>query len=389
MLDCQSEKFSLPTEVSYLNCAYMSPLLNTVASIGEFQVKRKGIPYTISLNDFFDPLEELKQSFAKLVNIENPSRIAPIPSASYGLSTVARNLRVKPGFNIVVLEEQFPSNYYPWERLAKEKAGEIRVVRLPAVPGSRSLTWTEAILDQLDENTALLAMSHTHWADGTQFDLLALRQKTKDIGALLVIDGTQSVGALPFDVAEIQPDALICAGYKWLLGPYSLGLGYFGPYFDEGVPIEENWINRQDSDDFKNLVTYQSQYKPFAHRYGVGEQSNFILVPMLKAAIDQLLDWGVANIQQYCLELSASPVEQLRAMGCQIEEEKYRSGHLFGVRLPKHLDGDKLQQLFAAHQVFVSFRGSAVRVSPHLYNNEGDFTTFIKCFEQCFVPKLF
>lgn len=389
MLDCQSNKFSLPEEVSYLNCAYMSPLLKQVAAKGEFQVQRKSIPYTIHVNDFYEPLQDLKQAFAQLINADNPDRIAPIPAASYGLSTVANNVDMQPGFNIVVVEEQFPSNYYAWERLVMEKGGEIRVVKLPHTERVRSLAWTEAIMDQIDEQTAVLALSHVHWADGTQFDLVALREKTSACQALLVIDGTQSVGALPFDVERIQPDALICAGYKWLLGPYSTGLAYYGPYFDEGKPIEENWINREESENFKNLVNYQPTYKPLAHRYGVGEQSNFILVPMLETAITQLLEWDVAEIQAYCKQLSTPVVEQLKAMGCQLEDEAYRSGHLFGVRLPKQIDLAKLQQLFAAHQVFVSFRGDAVRVSPHVYNHEGDFQTFLQCFEQCLQPKLF
>ncbi len=389
MLDCQSDKFSLPEEVSYLNCAYMSPLLKQVASKGEFQVQRKSIPYSIHVNDFYEPLQDLKQAFAQLINVDNPDRIAPIPAASYGMSTVANNVVMQPGFNIVVVEEQFPSNYYVWERLVMEKGGEIRVVKLPQTERVRGLAWTEAILEQIDEQTAVLALSHIHWADGTQFDLISLREKTKACDALLVIDGTQSVGALPFDVEAIQPDALICAGYKWLLGPYSTGLAYYGPYFDNGKPIEENWINRQESEDFKNLVNYQSNYKPFAHRYGVGEQSNFILVPMLEAAITQLLEWDVTQIQAYCKTLSTPAVEQLKAMGCQLEEETYRSGHLFGVRLPKQIDQAKLQQLFAAHQVFISFRGDAIRVSPHVYNNENDFQTFLQCFEQCMQPKFF
>ena len=108
-------------------------------------------------------------------------------------------------------------------------------------------------------------MSHIHWADGTLFDLKAIRQRTRDVGALLIIDGTQSIGALPFDIQEIQPDALICAGYKWLMGPYSLGLAYLGEFFDEGIPIEENWKNRHNSHHFARLVNYEDKYQPHAH----------------------------------------------------------------------------------------------------------------------------
>ncbi|NET32465.1 MAG: aminotransferase class V-fold PLP-dependent enzyme [Cyanothece sp. SIO1E1] len=389
MLDCQSSMFSLPPEVSYLNCAYMSPLLNEVVQEGEYQVRRKSIPYTIGVPDFYEPVAELKKAFAQLINVSNPDRIAPIPSASYGLATVARNLPTKENFNIVMVEEQFPSNYYIWERLAQEKGGSLRVVKLPDSNRSRSEAWSEALLNAIDDQTVLLALSHVHWADGTPFDLSSLREKTRAHGAWMVLDGTQSIGALPLDVEEIQPDALIAAGYKWLLGPYSLGVAYYGPVFDEGVPIEESWYNREESENFQNLVNYQPNYKGFANRYGVGEQSNFILVPMLTKAIQQLLAWKVEAVQAYCRALSAPVVAQLAEMGCRVEAEAHRAGHLFGVRLPKQMDQTKLQQLFAAHQVFVSVRGNAIRVSPHVYNDEVDMQKFLQCFEQCMQPKFF
>ena len=389
MLECQSSKFSLPPEVSYLNCAYMSPLLNEVVQEGEFQVKRKSIPYTIGVPDFYEPVSDLKKAFAQLINVANPDRIAPIPSASYGLATVARNLPLKEDFNIVMVEEQFPSNYYIWERLAEEKGGSIRIVKLPESNRSRSEAWSEALLEAIDDQTILLALSHVHWADGTPYDLQTLREKTRAHGAWMVLDGTQSIGALPFDVEAIHPDALLAAGYKWLLGPYSLGVAYYGPVFDGGIPIEESWYNREESENFQNLVNYQPNYKPHANRFGVGEQSNFILVPMLTKAIKQLLEWKVEEVQAYCRELSAPAVAQLAEMGCKVEAEAHRAGHLFGVRLPKQMDQTKLQQLFAAHQVFVSLRGNAIRVSPHVYNDEGDMHKFLQCFEQCLQPKFF
>ena len=134
-------------------------------------------------------------------------------------------------------------------------------------------------------------MPHIHWADGTLFNLMAIREKTREHDALLIIDGTQSVGALPFSVAKIQPDALICAGYKWLLGPYALGVAWYSDYFNDGEPLEHNWLNRLQSEDFTRLTQYQEKFQDKADRYSVGESSNFILVPMLIRALEQLLQW--------------------------------------------------------------------------------------------------
>lgn len=263
--------------------------------------------------------------------------------------------------------EQFPSNYYPWKKLCDERHGHIKTVNAPDVT-ARGRVWNELILDAIDKNTKMVALGHVHWADGTKFQLEQIRQRTRDVGALLVIDGTQSVGALPFDVNTIQPDALICGGYKWLLGPYSMGLAYYGEYFSDGKPLEENWINRLDSENFAGLVNYQSQYQPGALRYEVGEHSNFILIPMMLAAVRQLLRWRPENIQRYCEYISKEAIAKLCSHGFEIEDAQYCGHHLFGVRIAKHHDLEKIKQNLAKAKISVSVRGNAIRISPHLYN---------------------
>lgn len=382
MLKSQRSLFQLPEEVHYLNCAYLSPQLRSVEAAGIEALSRKNLPFTIQPTDFFEPVRHLQSLFAKLIQTDTPERIAIIPAVSYGIATVAKNVRLRSGENIIMVEDQFPSNVYSWQRLVADAGAELRIVRAPEA-SNRTQAWNEAILEAIDERTRLVAMANVHWADGTRFDLMAVRQRTREVGALLVLDGTQSVGALPIDVGALEPDALICAGYKWLLGPYSLGLAYYGPAFDDGIPIEENWINRLHSSDFKNLVNYQPAYEPGAARYSVGEQSNFFQVPMLSAALEQLLDWGVANIQQYTKNLSEKPLQTLQDMGCQVESAAQRCGHLFGVRLDDaRFDFEQLRTQFETNRVYVSFRGSAIRVAPHVYNDDRDFAQLTKCFEQ-------
>ena len=157
----------------------------------------------------------------------------------------------------------------------------------------------------IDEQTAVVAIPEVHWTDGTRFDLTRVGAKARACGAKLVIDATQSVGAMPFDFQGIQPDAVVCAGYKWLMGPYSIGLAYFGPAYDDGVPLEENWITRRGSQDLSSLVRYQEEYQPGAVRFDVGERSNFVLMPMLEAGLSQVLNWGPAAIQAYTAKTSS------------------------------------------------------------------------------------
>lgn len=356
----------------------MSPLLKSVEKAGVRGVRLKRNPANIHPQDFFSITKDLRSEFAKLIHAPHPDRIAIIPSASYGLGTVTKNLPIKKGEHILVAAEQFPSNYYPWQSLSADSGAEIKVVAPEKSFQDRGKIWNTKFLEAINGKTKAVAVAHTHWADGTLFDLQALRTRTKEVGALLVVDGTQSVGALPFDVQKIQPDALICAAYKWLLGPYSIAFAYYGEYFDGGRPIEENWINRLDSENFAGLVNYESQYQPGALRFGVGEQSNFILAPMALKAIGQINRWGVENIQQYCQSITEASILALRNKGFLIEELPYRASHLFGIRHSKFADPGNWKEKFLKANIHVSIRGNAIRVSPHLYNDISDLNKFVK-----------
>ncbi|MDZ7807866.1 MAG: aminotransferase class V-fold PLP-dependent enzyme [Gracilimonas sp.] len=257
--------------------------MRRVEKAGYSGVERKRNPFQITPEEFFGETDTLREEYAKLINAKDPKRIVTIPSVSYGMANVAKNLPLSKGDNIIVVGEQFPSNVYPWRKAAEENKADIITITPPKTKEDRGKKWNQQILDAIDSKTKLVAVANVHWADGTLFDLKKIRKKTNEVGAWLAIDGTQSVGALPFDVSEIKPDALICAGYKWLMGPYSIGLAYYGPALDNGNPIEENWINRYESEDFSNLVNYNDQYQPGALRYEVGEHSNFILIPMMLA----------------------------------------------------------------------------------------------------------
>lgn len=346
----------------------MAPLPKPVEMVGYQAVARKKMPYEIAVDDFFRPVAALKSLFAELVHVSNPERIALIPSVSYGISSSVKNLKIHAGQNVVLVDEIFPSNYYPWKRLVDENKAELKIVKRPENLLNRGRDWNENILEAIDNQTVAVAVPHVHWTDGTKFDLVSIRHRATEVGAALIVDGTQSVGALPFDVGQIQPDALVCAGYKWLLGPYSSGLAYFGDRFDGGVPLEESWMNRKNSEQFENLTNYQDEYKPAANRYNMGENSQFMAVPMLSKAIEMILEWGVAEIQNYCTNLAAPYLQSLLAYGFQMETPEYRSGHLTGLRLPKGFDMDIVKKATIQSKIYVSFRAGAMRISPHLYN---------------------
>src|SRR5579859_7110520 len=220
MLPGQRHLFDIPDDVVYLNCAYMSPLMKPVIEAGTAALARKAHPWDLTPDTFFTGADEFRAIAAQLINA-SADDIAIVPSASYGIATAARNLPVKEGQSILVLDEQFPSNYYSWQRRAEETGAKLKVV-----PWPEDHDWTAAVLDALTPDVAIAALPHVHWTSGGQLDLVRIAKVCRNLGAALALDLTQSLGALPFSAPDVQPDFAVAASYKWLLGPYSVGLLY-------------------------------------------------------------------------------------------------------------------------------------------------------------------
>lgn len=378
MLKCQKDFFLMPDNHHYLNCSYLSPLLKRVEQAGINGVRGKSRPWETTPGEFFKDSETVRSLFATLIHAEHADQVAIMPSVSYGMGTVVNNLPKTPGKEIVIAGEQFPSNVYPWEAFAKRTGNTIK--RIPAPNGNkRGARWNEAILDAINERTLLVALGNVHWTDGTLFKVREISEKVHATGGYFVIDGTQSVGALPLNVQEVEPDALVCAGYKWLMGPYGIALGYFGPRLTGGIPLEEGWIVRKNSEDFTALIDYEEDYQPGAKRYDVGQRSNFITLPMMREALEQVNEWGIDNIQAYIRHLTNQLIPDLTRAGYKIEEEEFRAPHMFGARVPDGADMGSVREALQRKNIHVSVRGSAIRISPHLYNNETDIEALKEC----------
>ncbi len=382
LISCQKHLFSIPENIHYLNCGTQGPYPKSVEALGIECLKRKGRPFEIGVSDYFQPSIDLKIAFAKLIHVSDFERIAIIPSASYGMANVANNITIESGQSIVILDGQFPSNYYPWARLAKEKGAKIKIVATPPIAAGRGALWNQNILEAIDEKTCVVALPNIHWADGTLYDLEKISARAKSVGAYFVLDTSQSVGALPLNAKAIEADAIVNVGYKWLLGSHGLGCAYYGPKFDGGIPLEDNWINKKESDNFANLVNYQDDYRDKAFRYNVGETSNFITTAMLTASIEHVLSTGVENIQNYCGAITAKAIERLRELGCFVEADAFRAKHLFGIYLGEGIDMETLKKDLIAANVYVSYRGNAVRVCSNVFNDEVDLNRLVEAFER-------
>jgi selenocysteine lyase/cysteine desulfurase len=365
MIPCQRHVFEMPDDVAYFNCAYMAPMLKSVRRAAEEAIARTAQPWQVSADDFFTPAERARGLFARLIHARAED-VAIVPAASYGISSAAKNLRIGKGQAILVLDEEFPSNVYPWHALAKRDGGELLVVRRP--PDG---DWTAAILDTIDDRVAIAALPNCHWTDGGYVDLERVSPALQKIGARLVLDVTQSLGVLPLDVVRIKVDYLACAAYKWLLGPYSIGFMYAAEEHHRGDPLDYNWITREKSENFAGLVDYREGYQPGARRFDMGERANFVLLPMVTAALEQLLAWTPEAITASLSGITEHIADQATELGVTVAPKELRAKHLLGLRFRDGAPPGLIEQL-REKKIFVSLRGGTLRIAPHLFNNPSD-----------------
>jgi selenocysteine lyase/cysteine desulfurase len=376
-LASQKSLFSIPPGQVYLNSAYMGPLPKPVQAAGERALALRAQPFLLQPSDFFEPAERTRQLCAQLVQAD-AERVALITSVAAGMAAVAHNLSPRKGQNVVMLGDQFPSNVYPWQRW-REHGVQMRMVAAPqpascdrAELRARAGAWNAALLAAIDDNTALVAVEQAHWTDGTLFDLPALAARSRAVGAAFVIDGTQTVGAMPLDVSALAPDALVVHSYKAGLCNYGLGHMSLSERFAQGLPVEESWLMRAGSEDFARLVDYQDDYAAGVRRFDTSLRANPVLIGMLEVACSLLLAWQPARIRQHLLDLTQPAVRRLRQAGYGIADEDLRAANIFGVALPKGLSPEACRSALAAQHIHVSVRGTSVRVSPHMHNDAED-----------------
>ncbi|MEM7662865.1 MAG: aminotransferase class V-fold PLP-dependent enzyme [Pseudomonadota bacterium] len=370
LLPNQNHHFDIPDDVIYLNAATMGPLPVSAVEAGTYGLRRKLHPWGITSEDFFADSERIRPKLARLINGDTEG-IAICPSASYGLATAAQNLAIDPGQSILILDDQFPSNVYTWRTAAKKVGTTVRTV------GSENSNTplSDRLLEAIDETTAVIACGQVRWTDGARIDLEAVGKRAREVGAALVVDLSQSCGALAFDVEPVKPDFLVCVGYKWLLGPYSLGFMYAAEQHRNGHPLEQNWISRHGSEDFTRLTDYQDEYAPGATRFDMGERSNFALLPALEAAVDLILEWGVDRIEATLAVKNRALCEKLAEIGLATPIEAERGAHYVGATLPESSPIDLVKRL-SRRNIHVSQRANCLRVTQHLYNSADHIDQF-------------
>ncbi len=367
-LPCQRALFALPPEVAYLDAAYLSPIPLAAAEAGAQAAWIKARPWEMTIGAFYEDVEEARALAAAMIGAEAED-IALTAATSYGMSIAAANVPVPAGSAIVMMENEHTSHRYVWYELAEKNGAHVVVAPKP-VDGD----WTAALIAAIrgcPYPVAVVAGSLVHWFEGILLDLEAVAEATRAAGACLVVDGTQWVGALPFDVRKVRPDFLAFATYKFLLGPYRQAFLYADKRWHEaGVTLEHHSWNRIGGEKPDFYLVNKPGFMAGARRFDMGQRSDFATLPATIAALKLLLGWGLPAVAQRLDWLNRLIWDKAEGRGLAARPAN-PIPHIAILEMGERLAPDAGPRLKAAG-VHVTLRGTKMRVSPHVYNDEAD-----------------
>jgi selenocysteine lyase/cysteine desulfurase len=377
LIPSQRHLFDIPRDIAYFNAAYYSPQLNESRDRLLQGVAAKSSPWERTAPSFFDDAETLRSLWSRLFGGDRDG-YAVVPAASYALSTAARAIepRLGPGDKILMVAEEFPSNVLPWRRTAQETGAVIVTVPTPA-----DGNWTEALLAEIDPKVKVVAASTCHWTNGARIDLEPVSVACRANSSWLVVDATQTLGAMPFDLERIQPDFLAAATYKWQLGPYGVTLLYVGREWRGSRPLEESWLARDNALDFTSLANYSDTYMPGARRFDVGEKVTLTSLPGAIAAAEQMDKWGIANIAESLSAINTKIASHLERLDFRLPPPARRCPHMFGATLPPSYSGNLVAEM-KKRRIYFSQRAASLRFAPHLHIDDHDVARLLQALDE-------
>lgn len=321
---------------------------------------------TVSLDEAAEvaALENAREAAAGLLGA-SPDNVAITSSATEALCQLAWALR--PKGNVVSIDIEFPSVVYPWLRMSRETGAEVRLVRRKDDPAALCLGDVAALVDK---KTSVICVSHVQYATGFRFDLRELAELAHRHGALLIVDASQSMGAVPIDVVGDKVDALVSTGYKWLCGPFGAAVMYIEP--SVGERLEPAFAGWRGTADMWHLDATELTYAPSLRRFEFSTMS-YMSGYGLGEALRYVLGLGIEGVIRHDLQLSDQLMDGLDALGAQVltpRDPDKRSG-IVTARFPGR-DGEKVAAELNRRKVIVSPRFGSTRFSTHFFNSSDD-----------------
>ncbi len=358
------DQFPVTKNLIHLNHAAVAPLSKPAADAIRWLVNDCEQYGSLHYDVWMKSYDSLRQVTAQLINAQS-SEIAIVKNTSEGIATIANGLDWKPGDRIVVFEEEFPSNQYPWQRLQSKGV---------------TLEWLRADgpvekLEQAAKGARLVAISFVQFLTGFRADLETIGKICQQNGCFFFVDAIQGMGYYPLDVQKCNIHALAADGHKWMLGPEGCGVLYVrADVQDQIEPFEFGWTNVQNYSDYgQRTLTLRSD----AGRYEPGTL-NTVGIYGLEASIRFLLSIGIESVCEAVLARTKEIHDGVRERGYDILGERTPSNESGIVCFRKPgLDFRMIHKQLKDNGILTAPRAGWVRASPHFYISPADVQKFL------------
>ena len=350
------------TNLSYANVATTSPTAHRIALEWADSLARGGAAE-------FDAEAEkgamlpLRSATARLLSCEIDD-VCVGSSATALLCSLACAVSPEKGRNVVSTRASFPSTVYPWARVAEANGADIRL----AEHDDNLYTEPDAILSLIDENTSVVTLSHVEYSNGQRYDLPMFADAAHSVGALLIVDATQSMGMIPINAGSSGADALVSSGYKWLRGTYGAAVAYISPVVRD--QLNPGLVGFRSHSDLWDLRADRLELPSDASRFEY-TTIHFGAALGLAAAVEELNDIGIEEVWRHDRDLADSIVRAARDIGAEVASplDDLQRSAIVSLRLPDGVHSSEVaRHIQDAHSILVTSRAGLLRVSPHIDN---------------------
>jgi cysteine desulfurase / selenocysteine lyase len=371
--DYRQEWFEIE-DATYLNLASQSPMPKVAHRAVQTAIEWKKFPHHTAESANFEVPNRIRASIAKLIGAK-AEEIALTTGASTGMSAVAYGLTWKPGDEVLTATGEFPLQYATWKPMEAREGIVMKVV----APRDRFIT-ADDFLSAMTPRTRMVSVSLVRFDDGVLLDAARIAAACHAQGALLLLDVSQSCGAVPLNVDAIDADFLVCAGYKWLLSPY--GTGFFwskNEHTEKMRPGPFYWAAQEGAENFSSLSRENPKLVPGARRWDLPETSNYFNFAAMDASLQFVLQFGPETVEAHNRKLIDFLFERLPKDRCvpasPLDSARRGPYGCFAARSPEKTA--ELYQKLTKEKIITSLREGNIRVSPHLYNTERDIDRLI------------
>ncbi len=370
-------EFNLNADIYYLNHAAVSPWpTRTKTAICSF-AEENNIIGSFNYLKWMETEQLLRQQLTKLINANSSDEIALLKNTSEALSVVAHGIKWQSGDNVVISNQEFPSNRIVWESLINQGVNVIQVNLDDAASPE------DALISHIDSRTRILSISSVQYATGLRMDLAKLGHFCRENHCLFCVDAIQSIGAVTIDVQYCEIDFLMADGHKWMLAPEGLALFYCRAKHLESLELHQyGWRMIEDPHDFQQ-VSWKSAKS--ARRYECGSP-NMLGIHALAASLSLIEEVGMSQVEHYLLSNAQYLFNLLSDVAgatliTNTENNRYAGIVTFKLLAKDDEYHQRLYHFLMENKVMCAYRAGGIRFSPHFYTPEHVMKTAITILE--------